>query len=173
LRQRVPHESIAPTQEILVTRTLILAAAILFAAAPAVAADKPDNDPGYKIMHDYVLTMPKVKAYDTAYGALLAATKTDPSLKADLAAASSENDQTIAATIDKMNKHPRVYAFFQKQGLSKMEASLLPLILMDACTASQYPSMIPQLADRMTPAQADFCKINMATIKTMHFFGAQ
>jgi hypothetical protein len=158
-----------------VKRTLILAAAaVLFAAVSAVAAEKPDKDPGYKIMHDYVLTMPKVKAYDTAYGALTTAAKAgDPSLKADLAAASSENDQTIAATIDKMTKHPRLYAFFQKQGLSKMEASLLPLILMDACTAAQYPSMIPQLADRMTPAQADFCKTNMATIKTMHFFSGQ
>ena len=148
-------------------RVLVLAAALV-AATPASA--KPDNDPGYKIMHDYVLTLPKVKAYEAAYMALTTAAKADPSLKADVDAAAAENDQTVAATIDKMTKHPRVYAFFQKQGLSKAEATLLPLVLMDACMAAQYPTMVAQLADRMTPAQADFCKANMATIKTMHFF---
>ncbi|HEY4944149.1 MAG TPA: hypothetical protein VII56_22165 [Rhizomicrobium sp.] len=148
-------------------RILILALALLV-AAPAAA--KPDNDPGYKIMHDYVLTLPKVKAYEAAYAALTTAARADPSLKAEVEAASAENDQTVAATIDKMTKHPRIYAFFQKQGLSKAEATLLPLILMDACTAAQYPTMVAQLADRMTQAQADFCKANMATIKTMHFF---
>jgi hypothetical protein len=151
-----------------VKRILVLAAALAITAAPACA--KPDNDPGYKLMHDYVLTLPKVKAYETAYGALTTAAKADAALKAEVAAASGENDQTVAATIDKMTRHPRLYAFFQKQGLSKMEATLLPLILMDACTAAQYPTMVAQLADRMTQAQADFCKANMATIKTMHFF---
>ncbi len=148
-------------------RILVLAVA-LFIAAPAAA--KPDNDPGYKIMHDYVLTLPKVKAYEAAYTALTTAAKADASLKAEVAAASGENDQTVAATIDKMTRHPRLYAFFQSQGLSKMEATLLPLILMDACMAAQYPTMVAQLADRMTQGQADFCKANMATIKTLHFF---
>ena len=152
-------------------RILVLAAAILLVAVPASA--KPDNDPGYKLMHDYVLTLPKVKAYEAAYAALTTAAKADASVKAEVDAASGENDQTVAATIDKMTKHPRIYVFFQKQGLSKMEATLLPLILMDACMAAQYPTMVPQLADRMTQAQADFCKANMATIKTMHFFSGK
>lgn len=149
-------------------RILVLAAAVLLAAAPAAA--KSDNDPGYKLMHDYMLTLPKVKAYEAAYTALTTAAKADASVKTEVDAASRENDQTVAATIDKMTKHPRIYAFFQARGLSKMEATLLPLILMDACMAAQYPTMVAQLADRMTQAQADFCKANLATIKTMHFF---
>ena len=110
----------------------LLAAALLF-ATPALAAHSPP-DPGAHIMKDYVLTMPKLKAYEAAYGALVIAAKSDPSLKADVDAASSENDPTIATTIAKMDHHPRVYAFFQKQGLSKPEAALIPLIVMDACS---------------------------------------
>jgi hypothetical protein len=145
----------------------VLTVAFLLTATPVLA--KPDNDPGYKIMHDYVLTLPKVKAYDTAYAALTTAAKADPSLKADLVAASAEQDPTVADTIDKMTKHPRLYAFFQKQGLSKMEASLLPIILMDACMGVQYPAVATTMANMVAPGQIAFCRSNGAVLQTMSF----
>src|SRR5258707_11347119 len=114
-------------------------AAFLF-MTPALAAHAPP-DPNAHVMKDYVMTMPKLKAYETAYEALVVAAKADPSLKADVDAASSENDPTIADTIAKMDHHPRVYAFFQRQGLSKTEAALVPIIVMDACSAVQYPQL--------------------------------
>jgi hypothetical protein len=145
------------------------ALALLIAATPALAGN--DNDPGYKILHDYVLTLPRLKAYDAAYGALTTAAKTDAALKADLAAASGENDQTVAATVGKMDHHPRVYAFFQKQGLSKAEASLIPIILMNACMGVQYPAVLAKMGNMVAAGQVDFCKTNMAAVKQLHFFG--
>jgi hypothetical protein len=150
----------------------VLAAAIALCATPALA-DQIDNDPSVHIMHDYVLTMPKLKAYDVAYGALITAAKSDKGLQADVAKASAENDQTIAQTIGKMDHFPRVYAFFQKQGLTKTEASLLPLIVMDACVVAQYPTAQAGMAKEVAPGQAVFCKANMAAIKGMHFFSGQ
>jgi hypothetical protein len=150
----------------------VLAAAIALCATPALA-DQIDNDPSVHIMHDYVLTMPKLKAYDVAYGALTTAAKSDKGLQADVAKASAENDQTIAQTIGKMDHFPRVYAFFQKQGLTKTEASLLPLIVMDACVVAQYPTAQAGMAKEVAPGQAVFCKANMAAIKGMHFFSGQ
>ena len=149
-------------------RILIAAAALLFAATPVCA--KTDDDPGYKIMHDYVLSLPKVKAYEAAFEALIAASNADPSLKADVAAASSEADPTVADTIAKMTKHPRVYAFFQQQGLSKTEASLLPLILMNACMGVQYPAILAKMGNMVAPGQVDFCKANGPALKSMKFF---
>lgn len=149
----------------------LLAAALLF-ATPALAAHSPP-DPGAHIMKDYVLTMPKLKAYETAYEALVTAAKADPSLKADVAAASNEHDPTIADTIAKMDHHPRVYAFFQRQGLSKPEAALIPLIVMDACMAVQYPQMLHTMGDMVGPAQVDFCKANAAQIKALRVFTGQ
>lgn len=146
----------------------LLAAAVLF-TTPVAAAHRPP-DPGAHLMKDYVLTMPKLKAYDAAYLALVTAAKTDAALKADVEAASNEHDPTIADTIAKMDHHPRVYAFFQKLGLSKMEAALLPLIVLDACTAVQYPQMLQTMGDMVSAGQADFCKANQASIKTLHFF---
>ena len=149
----------------------LLAAALLF-TTPALAAHSPP-DPGAHIMKDYVLTMPKLKAYETAYEALVTAAKTDPSLKADIDAASSEHDPTIADTIAKMDHHPRVYAFFQKQGLSKPEAALIPLIVMDACMAVQYPQVLQTMGDMVAPAQVAFCKANAAGIKALRVFSGQ
>ncbi len=149
-------------------KALRLLAAALLLATPVLAAHRPP-DPGAHIMKDYVLTLPKLKAYDAAYLALVAAAKADPSLKAEVEAASNEHDPTIADTIAKMDHHPRVYAFFQKQGLSKPEAALLPLIVMDACAAAQYPQVLQTMGDMVSAAQADFCKANQASIKTLHF----
>jgi hypothetical protein len=155
-------------------KALAAAAAVLaLLTGPALAAGKVENDPNIHVLHDYVLTMPKLKAYDAAYGALNGAARTDKGLQADIAKASSENDQTIAATIGKMDHFPRVYAFFQKQGLSKMEASLLPLILMDACTIAEYPQAQAQMATMVAPAQAAFCQANMPAIKGLHFFSGK
>jgi hypothetical protein len=154
-------------------KTILLAtAAVLLLAMPAFA-DAIDNDPSVHIMHDYVLTMPKLKAYDAAYSALTTAAKADKSLQSDLTKASAENDQTIAQTIGKMDHYPRVYAFFQKQGLSKAEASLVPLILMSACTVAEYPTAQAGLVKEVAPSQAAFCKTNMAAIKGLHFFSGQ
>ncbi|HXC55609.1 MAG TPA: hypothetical protein VNU97_09950 [Rhizomicrobium sp.] len=149
----------------------LLAAAVLL-ATPAMAA-KQAPDPGAHLMHDYALSLPKAKAYDTAYLALTTAAKTDKSLQAEIEAASREHDPTIADTIAKMDHHPRVYAFFQKQGLSKMEAALLPLILMDACSGVQYPQVLQTMGDMVSQPQIDFCKANMAVLKGLHFFSGK
>jgi hypothetical protein len=147
----------------------ILLAAALLAATPVLA--KTAADPSAHVMHDMVLTIPKLKAYDAAYGALTTAAKSDKSLATDLAAAAGEHDPTIADTIAKMDHHPRVYAFFQKQGLSKPDAALLPLVLMEACTAVQYPQLLKDkdMAVMIGQPQVDFCKANMAAIKGLHF----
>jgi hypothetical protein len=146
----------------------LFAAVLTLLAAPALAAHAPDPDA--HLMHDYALSMPKAKAYDAAYLALVTAAKSDKGLQADVAAASSERAPTIADTIAKMDRHPRVYAFFQKQGLSKNEAALLPLILMNACAAVQYPAVLKSMGDMISQPQVDFCRANMAALKTLHFF---
>jgi hypothetical protein len=146
----------------------VLIAVLVLAATPALA--RMPSDPGDKLLHDYVLTMPKLQAYDRAYRALVTAAKGDPSLRADSAALSAEQDPTVADTIAKMDHHPRVYAFFQKQGLSKTEAALLPIVVMNACMAVQYPAVARQMADTVAPGQVDFCKANNAAIKSLSIF---
>jgi hypothetical protein len=145
------------------------AAALVFVAAQAQAAghmSAADN----KTLHDYVLTMPKVKAYETATENLTTAAKADAALKAEGDKASEEPDKTFADIKAKFAHHPRLYAFYAKQGLSVDDAVLIPLTLMSACTVAQYPQIAAKMADSVSPGQVAFCKQNMAALKSMKFF---
>src|ERR1700709_2740094 len=93
---------------------------VAFLVSLSLPAWAGDLDPAsLKMVHDYQLTMPKVKSYEAAYEALKAASATDPSLKADYQAAAAEKTKTMADEVAKMTHHPKTYAFFAKQGLSK------------------------------------------------------
>lgn len=132
------------------------------------------NDPaGEKAMREFVLSMPKVKAFSAATEAVTAAMKADPSLKAEAEKADNEPDQTFADLRAKLDHHPRVFAFYAKQGLSKDEAILVPLTLMGACTVAQYPQIAPKLASTVSPGQIAFCKANMAELKNYKFFSGK
>lgn len=136
---------------------------------PAIAAEMHDPA-GEKAMHDYVLTMPKVKAYDAASSAAMAAMKSDPSLKAEADKSGNEPDKTFADIKAKFMHHPRLAAFYARQGLTVDDAVLVPLTLMGACTVAQYPQIAAKMADTVSPGQIAFCKQNMATLKTLKFF---
>jgi hypothetical protein len=151
-------------------RRIILAAGLVAACTmPAFAAS--DIDPASKkIMHDYTLSLAKVKAYDAAASSLKAAEKIDPGLRADADAAAAEQTNTMNEEFAKLTHHPRVFAFFAKQGLSKEDVILVPLTLMSACMVVQYPSAAKSLSDQTSPAQVAFCKQNIGTLKTLKFF---
>ena len=145
-----------------------LAAAIAISATPVLA--KHSDPAGDKAMHDYVLTMPKVKAYDAATNALMAAAKANPSLKAEGEAMNKEPDKTFADLKAKIAHHPHYYAFFSKQGLSVDDTVLVPITLLSACSVVQYPQIAASMADTVSPSQITFCKQNMAQLKAMKFF---
>lgn len=146
----------------------VAASFAVFVAAQAHAA-KDDDPAGAKALHDYTLTMDKVKRYGAAAESWQAAGATDPSLRAEGEKMNDEPDRTLADVEAKFDRHPRVYAFFAKEGLSKLDAAALPLALMDAMTVVQMPQIGPKMADRVSDAQLTFCKTHMAELKAMKF----
>jgi hypothetical protein len=148
---------------------LATGAAFLWIAAAAQAAGHMSSADD-KALHDYMLAMPKVKAYETASENFAAASKTDASLKAEGEKASNEPEKAFADIKPKFVHHPRIYAFYAKQGLSMDDAVLIPLTLISACSVAQYPQIAAKMADTVSPGQIAFCKQNMATLKTMKFF---
>ncbi len=142
----------------------------VLAAGCFLPAQADDMDPAStKQLHDYVLTLPKVMAYDKGYESLVGAAKADPSLKADYQAASAEHTKTMDDEVAKMTHHPRTYAFFVKQGLTKQDAVMLPLALMGGCMVAQYPTAAKGMAAQTSSQQADFCKQNQATVHSLKF----
>lgn len=149
------------------------AVALVLMVAVSAEAAKNDDPAGAKALHDYALSMDKVKRYGTAMEAWQSAGSADPTLKAEGEKMSGEPDSTLADVEAKFDRHPRVYAFFAKQGLSKLDAAALPIALMDAMTVVQTPQIGPKMADRVSDSQLVFCKTHMVELKSMPFLSAQ
>lgn len=149
----------------------VAAAVAAFAVLAATAAPAAqDSDPaGARALHDYTLSMDKVKRYETAMESLEAAGKANPALKAESEKMGDEPDKTLADIEAKFDRHPRIFAFFARQGFSKFDAAVLPLALMDALTVAQMPQIAPKMADRVSPTQIAFCKTHLAELKATRF----
>jgi hypothetical protein len=138
-----------------VTRALSLAVFLSAAAtAPAYAADAQEL-----AIKNYTLTADKVARYFAGAQALTAAMKSDPALKAEEEAASNEPDDTLAQMRATVAKHPKLYAFFQRQGLSVDDSILLPLALFGAAFAAES-DMPEAFADTVSQAQINFVRQN-------------
>lgn len=148
-----------------------LASLLLFGLLAAIPASAAHEDPaGDKAMHDYVLTMPKVKAYETATEALDAAIKKDSALQSEVEKSEDEPDATIAQIRAKLDHHPKLFAFYAAEGLNKDDAVLLPLTLINGVSVVQYPQLEEKMKAVVSPDQIAFCKANLEELKKMKFF---
>ncbi len=137
-----------------------LALGFAFATAPASAAD--DLSPAdQKMLHDYTLTMDKVKGLEAA---MADTEKAGPAVSAE--AKSIGNDaQSLTEMKTKLAAHPQVLAIFAKHGLTADDAVLLPFVLMSASMAAQYPDAAKSLAGQTSPEQIAFMKAHAAELK--------
>lgn len=151
----------------------VASALAIVLAVSAAQAGKTDDAAGAAALKSYTLSMDKVKRYAAAMDAMQGAGKADSSLKAEGDKMSNEPDRTLADVEAKFAHHPRLFAFFAKQGLSTHDAATLPIALMDACTVVQMPQIGPKMADRVSDSQIAFCKLHLAELKTMKFFSGE
>ena len=132
------------------------AAALAVLIAASAEAAKTDDPAGAKALHDYALSMDKVKRYKAATEAWQAAGSADPTLRTEGDKMTGEPDKTLGDVEAKFDRHPRIYAFFAKQGLSKLDAAALPIVLMDAGTVAQMPQIASKMTDRVSESQIAF-----------------
>ena len=153
---------------------MFLGSLLVIVAIFGGAAAAENGDPaGAKVLHAYVLTMDKVKRFDAATRAFEAAAKGDKGLQADGRSMSTEPQLTFADIVSKFRRHSRVYAFYEKQQLSPLDAAALPLVLSYACMANRYPQIAAKVADHTSAAQIAFCKMHMSEIDALKTFGGR
>lgn len=136
-------------------------------ASAAMAGDMSAAD--VKKIHDYTLSMDKIHAMQAALADFKALEKKDPAFKAEAEADDGDdNDHDSIAQLEaKMDKHPRLIAIYRKHGLSDADIILMPLALMGAGVAVQYPKAAASLADQTSPQQIAFFKAHQAELKSM------
>ncbi len=117
-------------------------------------------------LRGYTLSMDKIRAMQAAMTEVAQAEKSDPSFRARMD--NTDNDsKTIAETEAKLKSYPRYFAFFTKHGLNADDVVLMPLVLMSAGVAAEYPQSAAKLAGQTSQAQIAFFKAHEAELKKM------
>ena len=144
-----------------------LVCAAVFAVASAAAQASGDLSPAdNKALHDYTLSMDKVKAMQAAMDDYKAAAAKDPSLKSQTKDIGNEA-QSVAQMEAKFQTNARLMAIYSRRGITAADAVLMPLTLMSASVAAQYPSAAAKLTAQTSQQQVDFVKAHSAELKKM------
>lgn len=142
-----------------------LAVAIVMAAMPAPSAAQsgfsPADNAAFKA---YVLDAGKVTRFIAGLSALAMAKQSDDAIAEEYERMDSEDGTSLAQLKAKVSRHPRIFAFFQRQNLTPDDAVLIPLVMTFAGVAMAAPG---QMADAVSPAQVNFVRSNAALVQRM------
>jgi hypothetical protein len=132
-----------------------LAFALLIAFSPAArAADFSPADNA--AIRAYVLTAAKVNGFIEGTTALARAKNTDPALAMELEGIDADLG-SLAQLRAEVNAHPRILAYYQRQGLSADDMVLLPIVMVYAAIAAEFPE---GAGNMVAPAQVNFVRAN-------------
>ena len=92
------------------------------------------------------------------------AKQSDDALAEDFERMDNEAGESLAQLKARLTRHPRIFAFFQRQNLTPDDAILIPLIMTFAGVAIAAPG---QMADAVSPAQVNFVRSNAALVQRM------
>ncbi len=148
-------------------RSFALAAAVALSFVGTAQAKSDDVSPAdSKAMHDYVLSMDKIKAM----GAAVDEFKAHPGMQAQ-AKAVGDSSKSIAEMEAKVQGNPQLMAVYSHHGLNAADAVVMPFVLMYAGMCVQYPTMAASLAEQTSPAQIAFYKAHQAELKNLKWMG--
>jgi hypothetical protein len=152
--------------ERLMKNLLKIACAALFVVVSGTAYAADDLSPAdKKAMHDYTLSMDKVKAMQAAMDDFNATAAKDPSLKAQTK--SVGDSKSIADMEGRFQSNSRLMAIYSRHGISAHDAVVMPFVLMYAGMIVSYPTAGAKLSDETSPAQVAFFKAHQAELKKM------
>jgi len=135
-------------------------AALLGFAVSAQAQARTKNaagfDPDEQAMHDYVLTVDGCQRYGQAMQKVQGMQQ-DPAVAAEMRKVQDANVYNVekAAMIE---KSPKLAAAFKTLGISPRDFVLIPLTVMSAGVAAQYPDRAAKTMPYVTSQQVQFVK---------------
>jgi len=134
------------------------AVAILVALAPLPSAAQSGFSAAENAaLKAYVLDAGKVNRFIAGLNALAMAKQTDDAIAEEYEQMDSEDGTSIAQMKGRLTRHPRIFAFFQRQNLTPDDAIIIPLVITFAGIAVAAPG---QMADAVSPAQVNFVRSN-------------
>jgi hypothetical protein len=142
------------------------AIAILVALAPLPSsAQSGFSAADNAVFKAYVLDTGKVTRFIAGLNALAMAKQTDDAIAEEYERMDSEDGTSLAQLRAKLTRHPRIFAFFQRQNLTPDDAVIIPLVMTFAGVALAVPG---QMADVISPAQLNFVRSNASLVERMN-----
>lgn len=142
-----------------------LAVAVMIAVTPAPSVAQsgfsPADNAAFKA---YVLDVAKVNRFIAGLSALAMAKQSDDAVAQEYETMEGEDATTLAQMRTRLTRHPRIFAFFQRQNLTADDAILIPLVMTFAGIAIAAPG---QMADAVSPAQLAFVRANAPLVERM------
>jgi hypothetical protein len=146
-------------------RRVLMAAAVAALVSVGVAqAEAPDPDT--LALRGYALSLDKAQHYATASKALKKDASAKPDIAAELQTMQSEPQASLADINAMMGRHPKIYGYFQREGLSVHDTVMLPLVLVSAMSAVESPQPERYAAD-VSPEQLAFARTHMQELKML------
>ena len=96
--------------------------------------------------------------------------KRTPPSRREVQKSGDKPDRTLDQLRARFDHHPKIFAFFAREGLSKDDSILIPLTFMNAASVAQYPQLQEKRQAVVSPEQIDFCKAHLEELKKMKFF---
>ena len=141
--------------------------ALLVALAPLPsAAQSGFSAADNAVFKAYVLDAGKLNRFIAGISALTMAKQADNAIAEDFESLSNEDGTSLPQLRARLSRHPRIFAFFQRQNLTADDVILIPLVIPFAGVAMAAPG---QMADAVSPAQLNFVRSNAALVER---FGA-
>jgi len=147
------------------TAWISLVVAVVMAAmtepTSAQSGFSPADNTAFKA---YVLDAGKVNRFITGLSALAMAKQSDDAVAEDFERMDNEDGDSLAQLKARLTRHPRIFAFFQRQNLTTDDAILIPLVMTFAGIAIAAPG---QMADAVNPAQMAFVRSNAPLVQRL------
>jgi hypothetical protein len=141
----------------------------LFAQADK-KADGPDPDE--PVIHDFILTMPKVQKFSEVAKKMNESGNSDPVMVAEMKKISDTDTSNVsqAAMID---KSPHLSAFLKANGMTAKEFIFTPMTVLTAALATAAQDMKAQAPDFVNPANIQFVRDHRAELEKYNLMGGE
>jgi hypothetical protein len=140
-----------------------LIGASLAASGPVRAAGP---DPDVAALRGYSLSFDKAQHYAAASKALKKDADTKPDIANEIQSMQGEPQASLADITAMMTRHPKIYGYFQREGLSLHDTVMLPLALVSAMSAVESPAP-ERFAQDVSPDQLAFARQHMQELKLL------
>jgi hypothetical protein len=122
------------------------------------------------VIHDYILTMDKIKAYSAFSQKAQSAAQADPALAAEMQKI-SEADVSNVDKVAMIEKAPHVSAYFKNNGMTPKDFVFTPMTALTAALAMAAEDAKKQPPNYINPVNIKFVRDHKAELEKMSLIG--